>query len=208
MDENDDPMADLRGPLAELGRRWASSSSRPKPLPSSLARWDEVLERWVASNLPLLYRTGKTKLWGTQTHGASGRKIFFADNTPAWWSFGLALGGDAPDVSRWTDVDVSANVPLGMMRLGSFRRAGRFRRDVNQEGWKVCHIDGVSDRSRRTPVEALDDGILRSRFRRFLSPRNMFLVPKDHAGMGELPEVIAAVRLQDCELGEQAQRLT
>jgi hypothetical protein len=156
-----------------------------------------VLERWAASDLPLLYRAGKTKLWGTHAHGASGRTIVFADNTPAWWAFGLALEGDAPDISQWTADTVWAGVPLKMTGLRAFiRRGGRFPRNVNADGWKVCHIERVSDGS-RTKVEALDDAELRARFLRFISPRNMFLVPKTHAGMGELPEVIAAVREHD-----------
>jgi hypothetical protein len=183
---------DLRGLLADLGRRWATSRYRPRPSPESLKRWDKLLEWWEISDLPLLLRTGDRNLVGKPTRGASGRKIFFADNTPAWWSFGLALEEHAPDISQWTADDVCANVPLGMMMRG-----GRLRRDVNQEGWKVCHIERVSDGSRRAPVETLDDATLRARFRRFISPLNMFLVPKSHAGLGELPEVIAAVREHD-----------
>ena len=188
-----DPIADLRSLLADLGRQWATSAHRPRPSPSSLARWDEVLERWAASELPLLLRTGDRNLVGTSTRGASGRTIFFADNTPAWWSFGLALEGGAPDVSGWTADTVSTEVPLKMLGLAAFN--GRFR-NVNAEGWKVCHIDRMSTGS-RTKVDKLDDATLTARFLRFLSPRNMFLVRKDHAGMGELPEVIAAVREHD-----------
>jgi hypothetical protein len=190
--EVDDLIADLRGLLVDLGRQLATSRHRPRPSPESLKRWDKLLELWESSDLPLLLRTGDRNLVGKPGCGKSGRKIFYADNTPAWWSFGLALEESAPDISQWTADDVCANVPLGMMMRG-----GRLRRDVNNEEWKVCHIEGVSDRSRRTPVETLDDATLRARFRRFISPRNMFLVPKSHAGLGELPEVIAAVREHD-----------
>jgi hypothetical protein len=190
--EVDDLIADLRGLLADLGLQLATSRHRPRPSPESLKRWDKLLDEWWEnSDLPLLLRGRNV---GESTRSANGRKILFADNTPAWWSFGLALDGDAPDVSHWTADDVCAKVPLRMIEVASFRRAGRFPRDLNNERWKVCHIKRVSDGSRRALVETLDDATLRDRFRRFISPRNMFLVPKSHAGLGELPEVIAAVR--------------
>lgn len=65
--------------------------------------------------------------------------------------------------------------------------------DLNKEGWKLCHIDGVSSRSRIKPE---DDslGNLQKHFIRLMDPTNHFVVPKKWAGFGELPEVIAAIR--------------
>ena len=64
---------------------------------------------------------------------------------------------------------------------------------VNADGWKVCHIDPVGLRG-RTPLARRPLGALVEVARRLVSPRNMFLVPKDRAGFGELPEVIAVAR--------------
>ncbi len=70
------------------------------------------------------------------------------------------------------------------------------RGNLNKRGWKLCHIEGVGLLERKEtgelPIEKLED-----RFRKLLSPRNMFVVPKDRSGLGELPEMIAAVRKEN-----------
>jgi hypothetical protein len=181
-----DSLADLDAPLAELGRLWAASPHRPRPDAAIVDGWDTLLRRWADCDLPLLLRS--SGLRGQLANSASGRAVLFGDNTPAWWSLGLAMTGIVPDIAGWTLETVRERVPLDMMK-----RSTKFGRDLNKEGWKVCHIDGVSDGS-RAKIVTLDDATVRARFLRFMSPRNMFLVPKTHSGMGELPEVIAAVR--------------
>jgi hypothetical protein len=57
-------------------------------------------------------------------------------------------------------------------------RGGMLRRDVNGEGWKVYHIERVSDWSRRAPVETLDDATLQARFR----PRWLGRAARGHCG--------------------------
>ena len=181
-----DTFSEIGDPLARLGQRWAESPHRPRPDAAILDRWDTVLRQWADSDLPLLLRS--SGLRGQLANSASGRAVLFGDNTPAWWSLGLAMTGTVPDIAGWTLETVRERVPLDMMKRGT-----KYGRDLNKEGWKVCHIDGVSDGS-RAKVVTLDDATVRARFLRFMSPRNMFLVPKTHSGMGELPEVIAAVR--------------
>jgi hypothetical protein len=177
-------MADLHEPLAELGRRWACSPHRLRPSHEALADWDAVLALWLESDLPLILRdSGRRE---ETALSPDGRAILFGDNTPANWSLSMALDGRAPDLSGWTAETVQREVPL------SFTNRGGFKRDLNRAGWKVCHIEPVSDR-KRYKAELGDPADLAARFLRFMSPRNMFVVPKAISGAGELPEVIAAV---------------
>ena len=112
--------------------------------------------------------------------------VIFGDNTPANWALGLALAEGIPKIDKWTPETTGQHVPL------SFVNRSGFKRDLNVAGWKVCHIESVSDRV-RYKVEETREVDLRPKFIRFMSPRNMFLVPKVISGAGELPEMIQAI---------------
>ena len=65
--------------------------------------------------------------------------------------------------------------------------------NLNQLGWKICHIDPVGIGKKgifaNIPMETL-----KQHFRKYMSPHNMFLVPKQWAGLGEMPEMIKAAQ--------------
>ena len=176
----------LAGPLEDLGRQWANSPDRPRPEQSVLHRWEHVLDDWIADpSLPLVIRRSGRR--GERATCSNGREVVFSDNSPANWSFGLALAGQVPDIRSWTSSSLPACVPLTFLTKGP---AGK--RDLNKSGWKICHIEPVSDR-KRIRIEDSPIDRLEAAFRRLLSPGNIFLIPKAISGAGELPELIQAV---------------
>lgn len=178
-------MEELRAPLADLGRRWAASSHRPRVTSEALAAWDAVLQRWLASDLPLILRDGGRR--GEIVQHVGGRDLVFGDNSPANWSFALALKGEVPDLSTFSRENIGQRVPLSFVAQGEAAK-----RNLNKAGWKVCHIEPVSDRQRiRFEVSTMER--VEAAFWRFLSPRNIFLIPKQISGAGELPEVVNAI---------------
>ena len=185
---------ELAEPLSRLGCRWAESPNRPRPERAVLRLWDEMLDEWIANpSLPLVMRNSRRR--GCRAVSLDGREVVFSDNSPANWSFGLALAGQTPDIRAWNGGNIQDNVPLTFVSKG---HAGK--RDLNKVGWKICHIVPVSDRKRidveESPVDRLEGA-----FRRLLSPRNMFLVPKSISGAGELPQVIKAVAEAEGSVG-------
>ena len=178
-------LEELREPLIELGRRWAMSPHRPRPSAAALDGWDQALNAWVQSDLPLILRDSRRR--GERAICANGREVVYADNTPANWCFSMALDGKVPDPLQWDGADIARHVPLSFLSRGEAAK-----RDLNKAGWKVCHIVPVSDR-RRYKIEEADFSLVEAEFRRFLSPRNIFLIPKAISGAGELPEVIDAI---------------
>ncbi len=179
-------LPEIHEPLLELGRQWVKSPHRPRPAPAVLGAWDELLSEWLRSDLPLLLRNSGRR--GERVFSSNGRAIVFADNSPATWAFESALGGEPPNIGSWTSATLATRVRLSIVAKGPAPRL-----TLNERGWKVCHIDPVSDR-KRTKLEDASFERLEAQFRRFLSPRNMFLVPKAIAGAGELSEVINAIR--------------
>lgn len=187
-------LTDLRDVLVDLGRRWACSNHRPRPSADTLKAWDRTLDTWIASSLPILLRDSRRR--GERATCSTGREVIFGDNSPANWVFALALAGEVPDISSWTSETMGSHLPLTFLTKGAAAK-----RDLNRAGWKVCHIDPVSDRKRykieQAPLEPLE-----AEFRRFLSPRNIFLIPKPIAGAGEIPEVVQAVADFDSRVSE------
>lgn len=180
-------MNQLYKPLVDFGRLWAESPERPRPKPQTLQRWDELLDQWIEdSNLPLIYRSSGKR--DRRAICQNGREVVFSDNSPANWSLSLSLEDEIPDIRSWNVEKIENYVPLTFLS-----KIPNARRDLNKFGWKVCHIDSVSDRKRisveNSPTDRIEDA-----FRRLISPRNMFLVPKEISGAGELPQVIDAIR--------------
>jgi hypothetical protein len=60
--------------------------------------------------------------------------------------------------------------------------------NLNELGYSVCHITHVG--LRRVPLEERTEVELLAHSLLFLSPVNMFVVPKEYAGLGELPEFV------------------
>ena len=173
---------ELEDLLAELGRRWAMSPRRLHPAAESLNAWDNFIQEWKASKIPLILRRGtlrKSRL----TH-KTGREIIFADNGPAHWAFNLAVKNHVPVLNP----DIIDSIPRTF--IGKYSTDPR---SINKTGWKLCHIAPVSDR-KRYKIETAPITWVEDHFVRFLSPRNMFVVPKKISGAGELGAVIDAIR--------------
>lgn len=65
----------------------------------------------------------------------------------------------------------------------------------NAYGWKVAQVDSVG-LARRTSLLNIAEDTLRSHFQKLMAPRNMFAIPLQYAGLGELPEFCDAIRAQ------------
>lgn len=176
---------ELNDVLIELGRRWAESPRRRHPVPEVLDAWDRFLDAWLDTNLPLILRNQKKR--GESLTCSNGREVIFSDNSAAHWAFCLALGGDVPDIDSWKSGSIISHVPTSFIGGNAVPRG-----TLNEEGWKICHIEPVSDRKRHD-LQKVSFEVVVAKFRRFMSPRNMFLIPKMISGAGEIPQVIDAV---------------
>ena len=93
-------------------------------------------------------------------------------------------------------VFIASKEELATARYRGVLSRTRVAKWPNQQGWKVCHIDPVGLKGRvKLPERGLDQLIEAAR--RLITPRNMFLVPNDRGGFGELPEVIEVARTLD-----------
>lgn len=192
--------------LIEVAKKWRDCEARPCIPNSVLKHWDQLVEYWLNDDTLPIYIRRASKGRGTAIQHRQGRMIHLCDNTPANWSFAMAYQGFT---WTWAEMKVTIQqngIPLafaipknereGIIITGSKRS----NLDVNKKGWKVCHIEPVGLEIRGEisdmPLEYLEE-----RFRRLISPSNMFLVPKRFSGLGELPQVIEIMK--ECQFSHR-----
>lgn len=190
--------AELSLKLREVARLWAFSDHRPRIEFEVERHWDQLIEAWAHSDLPLVVRKGGGLRGGMVTHPA-GRAIVLADNSPAHWAFTRAFQGLTYSLD---DVKVQMEghkIPFayatkrsdkaGMRYTGTLSAAD----SLNKRGWKLCHLKPVGLKS-AMPIEQSKIDVLINHFQLLMKPSNHFLVPLTWAGFGEMPEVIDEIR--------------
>ena len=189
---------DIFDQICAIGVAWAVSSTRPRILPGVKQHWDSLIDEWAESDFPLVIRKG-TGTRGQQILHHEGRSIVIADNSPAQWAFMLAFQerlfslGDIEDLIKRDEIPFAFATSAVDKEQMTYKRTVAPSENLNKLGWKLCHIDPVGLRSRE-PIEKIAIGTLKDQFRLLLKPSNMFLIPIEWSGLGELQEVIEQVR--------------
>ncbi|MFN0138722.1 MAG: hypothetical protein ACKVQW_01380 [Pyrinomonadaceae bacterium] len=194
-------LTELQEVLRDLGRQWARASHRPRVPTDVLLHWDELVQSWADSDLPLVIRKSSL-IRGTTIPHVSGRELIVADNSPAHWAFSKAYGGKVPNLIEIRKLIDEDAIPFTYATKASEKIHMRYKRtlaardNVNKCGWKLCHIEPVG-LSSREPLANFSLEKLLTHFKALMSPSNHFLVPLRWAGLGEVPEVIEEIRLAD-----------
>lgn len=196
--EGEVDFSEMSQSLTEVGRFWAASQLRPRLLPEVKVRWKLLVAAWIDSELPLVVRKSGEIRGATSTHN-SGRRLVFCDNSPAQWTFSRALEGETYSIDKIRSMLERDEIPFSYVVKRTEKPEIRYqctlskRDNLNTKGWKLCHVCEVGLRSRVRPADMPFDSLV-EHFRRLIDPGNQFLVPLSWAGLGELPEVIEAIR--------------
>jgi hypothetical protein len=189
----------IRTGIALAAEAWFRDPGRPRIDEGVVRQWDELLHSWAESDdMPILVRKAR----GNRGHAVihqSGRILVPADNSPAHWTIALAFSACCPSLADVREALRSDGIPIAMVlkadeKLGAAYRCTRqAAHGPNDQGWKVAHIHDVG-LGFTGNIQDLPPPVLMSHFLRFLSPGNMFLVPKEYAGIAETPEFLEAFR--------------
>ncbi|MBI2684856.1 MAG: hypothetical protein HYX27_00965 [Acidobacteria bacterium] len=182
--------------LRRLASNWRESPTRPSVAGSDAIRWHSTVEDWVRDrNMPLLIRRPRCGRGCEITH-RSGRMLVPADNSAAMYMLSLAMERREPSLHILRNGLLTGRMPVAVSLTGQERRQARYTGTVSEMdapnlfglGYAVCHVTQVG--LRRVPIEDRTEIELIAHSLLFLSPLNMFVVPKEYAGLGELPEFI------------------
>lgn len=182
--------------LRRLASNWRESPTRPHVSGFDALRWHAVLQDWVRNrDMPLLVRRPRLGR-GREMRHRSGRILVPTDDSSAMYLLSLAMERRTPDCGTIRDALVSGRMPVAGALTDEERAQARYTGTVttmdapnlNELGYSVCHITHVG--LRRVPLEERTEVELVAHSLLFLSPVNMFVVPKEYAGLGELPEFV------------------
>jgi hypothetical protein len=180
-----------------LAYAWIISPLRPIVSQRTVELWVDLIQTWIASeDMPLFVRRNRGQRGSVLSH-STGRHLIPCDNSTAHWAYGLALRDVCPSLSQVRNWLRNDRIPVAMAlkkeeRKSAKHTCGRQLVNLNELGWKLCHVDRVGIGFKKIEEIRLDD--LEQHFQKYISPGNMFLVPKIWSGLGEMPEMIAAAR--------------
>lgn len=189
---------ELTALIAQFGAAWAASGLRPAPPKPVLQHWRDLLADWIASpDLPLLVRKQDGNRGAELVHH-TGRRLIPTDNSGAHWSFTLACEGQMPTLNQIREWFRRDEVPVVMIQRAIEKPKAKYhcslarKFNVNEQGWKLAHIEPVGLKFRQSLVEA-PIARLEDHFRLLMSPANMFVMPLAWAGLAEVKTVIQSV---------------
>lgn len=200
-------ITDVSVALRNAAKVWRVSSARPHPTGDIIDRWSALVNEWINDeDMPLLIRRSGSR--GSVTMHICGRALVVTDNAPANFVYSAALNDFVPDLPLVRLLLEAAKLPVAMMLPPSELNAATYRGtqpnsdsrapNLNQLGWKVCHVRPVGLKV-RGDIANLPIDHLRAASLRFLNPVNMFLVPKN-SGWGEVSEFIEEFSNEDRHL--------
>lgn len=194
----------LNGPAAisaglrELGRAWAHAPERPRLSADVKKCWDELVDAWSKSDLPIVIRKSGGVRGMALLHN-SGRELVVSDNSPAQWAFAHAYAGRTYAIADVRELLVKDAIPFTFATKTAEKPQMKYKctlspkDNVNKCGWKLCHIEEIG-LSTRTPLAQIPLTDLVRHFTLLMSPSNHFVVPLHWAGLGEVDEFIREVK--------------
>jgi len=194
-----EPYGPINGQLSKdikkLAQDWWNDSNRPRIKKDVLDHWQEELEKWSKDkNLPLFIRKQGIGRGKEIIHAPSGRRIITADNSPAWWSYGLTLNGYKPSISKIKHEIDNDHIPIAWTLPKADQKKATYKCTLKDKstGWKVCHINPV--RLGRIDLQEKPIEFFIDHFIRFISPSNIFLLPKALGPLGEQEDFLAEIK--------------
>ena len=116
----------------------------------------------------------------------SGRRLIPTDNSPAHWIFANAISNISYSIEEIAEQIDNHLIPFEYTKINKDF-------NLNNKGWKVCHIESVG-LNIRTPIENISLDILKIKSKLFLLPSNIFLIPKEWGGLAEIPSFLKGFR--------------
>lgn len=185
----------IREKIKELGQLWKDSDNRLRVSSDVLKKWDNLISEWIEDKtMPLIIRKGTNR--GQELTHSTGRIIIISDNTFALWVYRNVLDGNTFTLSELKEKLVNNEIPMVYALSKGDKQKAKYTKTLGKdalsntsERWKLCHIKPVGINSRKSICD-LDINDVIEYFKRYANPMNMFVLPKEIGGLGEIQEFI------------------
>lgn len=186
---------DIRNKIKEIGRLWKLSENRMNISIDILKSWDSLISEWAKDeSMPLIIRKGSIR--GQEFTHPSGRKVIISDNTFALWVYRNILDGKTYSLLELKSKLNNNEIPMVYALTKEDKKKAKYTKTLGKDAlsndddkWKLCHIEPVGMNSRKN-IADLDINEIIKYFKRYANPMNMFILPKEIGGLGEIKEFI------------------
>ena len=184
---------DIRSKIREIGALWRSSPNNPSIDQEVVNQWEKLIDDWIEdSNMPLVVRKETNKRGQSFRHSTTGREIIIADNSVALWVYGHVLKGKVFTLSQIRELLQNNELPVVFMATKEIRKNAKYAKALGKNplsNWKLCHIESIGLNT-NTPIIDLDIEVIKEHFRKYVNPKNMFVLPKEIGDLGEIEAFI------------------
>ena len=185
---------EIRKKIAELGKLWFNSEKNPKATSDLIDHWEGIVIQWKNDQtVPLVVRK-QSDIRGSERTHRTGRKIIITDNSFSQWIYFNILEGNKIRYDEIKTLLVKDQIPFSFAIKKEEKEKVKYKKcignnSINKLGWKLCHIDGVGLKSSEK-IDDMEIETIEEHFMKLANPRNMFLVPLEIGGLGEIQEFI------------------
>ena len=183
---------DIRSKIREIGALWHSSKYNPSIDSDVIDKWEKLIDDWIEDfDMPLIVRKETDKRGQAFIH-RTGREIIIADNTVALWIYGHVLKGEVFTLNQIRDLLRRNELPVVFMATKEIKEKAKYSKSLGKNPlshWKLCHIESVGFNT-NTPIVDIEIADIKEHFRKYVSPKNMFVLPKEIGDLGEIAAFI------------------
>ena len=179
----------IREKIKELGELWRNSEHNPQIDIEVLNHWEKVISEWSEdAEMPLIVRKNANELKGMSIIHPSGREIVVSDNTFAIWVYNCVMNKVTYDLGQLKNMLFDNGIPMVFEQTKKIKEKAKYTKQLGAFSlpeWKLCHIEPVGFNSNKT-IEELSINDIKEHFKKYASPSNMFILPKEIGDLGEI----------------------
>ena len=138
--------------------------------------------------MPLIVRKNANELKGMSIIHPSGREIVVSDNTFAIWVYNCVMNKVTYDLGQLKNMLFDNGIPMVFEQTKKIKEKAKYTKPLGAFSlpeWKLCHIEPVGFNSNKT-IEELSINDIKEHFKKYASPSNMFVLPKEIGALGEI----------------------
>lgn len=180
--------------IKSLGKLWKSSQKCIST--DVLNSWDDLISEWIEDeSMPLIIR--KSNCRGQEfVNEKTGRKIIVSDNAFAVWVYRNVLEGKTYSLLEIKNKLINNEIPMVYALSKADKEKAKYTKPLGKNAisdgdnkWKLCHIERVGLGTRQK-IEQIDIETIKEKFKKYVNPMNMFLLPIGIGGLGEIEDFI------------------